>query len=145
MKTPTSEMDGIKIPDRLYFRIGDVAELLGVKTHVLRYWESEFSIISPQKSNTGHRVYKRSDVEVLVMIRHLLYKERYSIEGAKRRIRELRQAKGLKSFREEVVTAGKQVSELLNTTGVKNQEQIREEVKGLRRALATPLRKLFKY
>ena len=69
------------IPDRLYFRIGDVAELLGVKPYVLRYWETEFPIISPQKSTTGQRVYRRGDVETLVLIKHLLYKEKYSIEG----------------------------------------------------------------
>lgn len=99
-------MEGAKeIPDKLYFRIGDVAEIVGVKPYVLRYWESEFPVISPEKSATGQRVYRRSDVEMLVVIRHLLYKERYSIEGARRRIRELRKEGELKAFKEKTVQA----------------------------------------
>jgi DNA-binding transcriptional MerR regulator len=79
-----------RIPDRLYFRIGDVAELAGVKPYVLRYWESEFPMISPTKSGTGQRVYRRGDVETVLIIKHLLYVERYSIEGARKRLRQLR-------------------------------------------------------
>ncbi len=93
----------VEIPDRLYFRIGDVAELLGVKPYVLRYWESEFPMISPQKSSSGQRVYRRGDVETVFMIKHLLYEERYSIEGAKKRIKELRREGELKLFKEETV------------------------------------------
>lgn len=93
------------IPDRLYFRIGDVSDILGVKPYVLRYWESEFSIISPEKSHTGQRVYRRSDVENLMMIKHLLYKERYSIEGARKRINSLRKKGNLKDFKQEKVVA----------------------------------------
>ncbi len=81
-----------QIPDRLYFRIGDVAELLGVKPHVLRYWETEFAMIQPQKSSSGQRVYRKSDVETVFVIKHLLHDERYSIEGAKKRLKELRKS-----------------------------------------------------
>lgn len=88
------------IPDRVYFRIGDVADLVGVKPYVLRYWESEFPLIQPEKSNTGQRVYRKSDVESLLMIKHLLYSERYSIEGARKRIRELRKSGEWKDFKE---------------------------------------------
>jgi DNA-binding transcriptional MerR regulator len=91
-----------QIPDRLYFRIGDVADLVGVKPYVLRYWETEFPLVSPQKSNTGQRVYRRTDVETLLMIKHLLYQERYSIEGARKRIAELRKEGELRSFRKGV-------------------------------------------
>jgi DNA-binding transcriptional MerR regulator len=91
------------IPDRLYFRIGDVAEITGVKPYVLRYWESEFPMISPEKSNTGQRVYRRTDVETVLLIKHLLYKERYSIEGARNRIKELRKHGELKTFKEQAV------------------------------------------
>jgi DNA-binding transcriptional MerR regulator len=94
-----------QIPDKLYFRIGDVAELLGVKPYVLRYWESEFPMINPQKSASGQRVYRRSDVETVLMIKHLLYEERYSIEGAKKRLKELRKDGELKDFKEEAVAA----------------------------------------
>lgn len=95
----------IQIPDRLYFRIGDVAELIGVKPYVLRYWESEFPMINPQKSSSGQRVYRRSDVETVLMIKHLLYEERYSVEGAKKRIKELRKEGELKEYKEETVAA----------------------------------------
>jgi DNA-binding transcriptional MerR regulator len=103
---PTNKKSApIQIPDRHYFRIGDVAELLNVKPHVLRYWESEFPILAPQKSSTGQRVYRRSDVETLVMIKHLLHEERYSIEGARKRIRELRKEGELKDFKKSAVTS----------------------------------------
>lgn len=86
----TSKSTSVTIPDRLYFRIGDVSEILGVKPYVLRYWESEFSSIAPQKSSTGQRVYRKADVETLLLIKSLLYDQRYSIEGAKKRLKELR-------------------------------------------------------
>ena len=89
-----------QIPNRLYFRIGDVSELLGVKPYVLRYWETEFSILHPTKSKTGQRVYQRKDVENLILIKHLLYSERYSIEGARKRILELRKEGGLKEVKQ---------------------------------------------
>src|SRR5215472_16553843 len=72
-----------EIPDKLYFKIGEVSELLGVETYVLRYWESEFPVLSPQKSGTGHRLYRRKDVELLLRIKHLLYEKRFTIEGAR--------------------------------------------------------------
>lgn len=72
-----------EIPDKLYFKIGEVAELLGVEPYVLRYWESEFSQLTPKKSGTGHRLYRRKDVELLLRIKHLLYEKRFTIEGAR--------------------------------------------------------------
>src|ERR1700691_2721337 len=72
-----------EIPDKLYFRIGEVADLLGVEPYVLRYWESEFPKLAPKKSGTGHRLYRRKDVELLLKIKHLLYEKRYTIEGAR--------------------------------------------------------------
>ena len=71
------------IPDKLYFKIGEVSELLGVETYVLRYWETEFPALSPKKSGTGHRLYRRKDVELLLRIKHLLYEKRFTIEGAR--------------------------------------------------------------
>jgi DNA-binding transcriptional MerR regulator len=76
------------LPDKLYFKIGEVAKLVGVKPYVLRYWETEFSIVRPGKTRAKHRLYRRKDVETLLEIRRLLYTERYTIEGAKRRLRE---------------------------------------------------------
>jgi DNA-binding transcriptional MerR regulator len=72
-----------EIPDKLYFKIGDVSELLGVEAYVLRYWETEFPVLSPKKSGTGHRLYRRKDVELLLRIKHLLYDKRFTIEGAR--------------------------------------------------------------
>jgi len=78
----------IDLPDKLYFKIGEVAELADVKPHVLRYWESEFPAIRPQKSRSGQRLYRRQDVEAVLAIRHLLYDRRFTIEGARQHIKE---------------------------------------------------------
>lgn len=80
----------VHIPDRMFFRIGEVADIVGVKPYVLRYWESEFPILSPNKSNSQQRMYTRTDVENALLIKHLLYDLRFSIEGAKKRISEMR-------------------------------------------------------
>lgn len=76
---PTQE-----IPDKLYFRIGDVAKLAGIKPYVLRFWESEFRTLGPKKSGTGHRLYRRKDVEQVLEIKRLLYEQRFTIEGARK-------------------------------------------------------------
>jgi DNA-binding transcriptional MerR regulator len=76
------------LPEKLYFKIGEVSKLVGVKPYVLRYWESEFSIVKPGKTTSRHRLYRRRDVETLLEICRLLHVERYTIEGAKRRLRE---------------------------------------------------------
>ena len=82
-------MDELQLEDgKKYFRIGEVSELIGVEPYVLRYWESEFSVIRPTKASSGHRVYSRRDVEALHIIRHLLHVEKYSIKGAKKRFYE---------------------------------------------------------
>jgi DNA-binding transcriptional MerR regulator len=73
----------LEIPDKLYFKIGEVSELLGVEPYVLRYWETEFRVLAPKKSGTGHRLYRRKDVELLLRIKHLLYVKRFTIEGAR--------------------------------------------------------------
>jgi DNA-binding transcriptional MerR regulator len=71
------------IPDKLYFRIGEVASLLGVATYVLRFWEVEFSQLSPTKGGSGQRLYRRRDVEMALRIKRLLYNEGYTIPGAR--------------------------------------------------------------
>ncbi len=81
-------MTATDLPEKLYFKIGEVAKLVGVMPYVLRYWESEFSIVKPGKTTSRHRLYRRRDVEALLEIRRLLHVERYTIEGAKRRLRE---------------------------------------------------------
>ena len=77
------------IPDKNYFKIGEAARICSVKPHVLRYWETEFRSLKPQKSKSSQRVYRRKDLEHLLRIRHLLYEERFTIEGARSRLREL--------------------------------------------------------
>ena len=77
-----------EIPDRLYFRIGDVSELVGVEPYVLRFWESEFPMLQPKKSKTGQREYKRKDVLLLLEIKRLLYDQGFTIPGARKAIRE---------------------------------------------------------
>jgi DNA-binding transcriptional MerR regulator len=77
-----------EIPDKLYFKIGEVSELLGVEPYVLRYWETEFPVLSPKKSGTGHRLYRRKDVELLLRIKHLLYEKRFTIEGARQTLQD---------------------------------------------------------
>ncbi len=78
-----------ELPDKLYFKIGEVAKIVGVKPYVLRYWETEFPMLRPGKTGTKHRMYRRRDVETLLEIKRLLHQERYTIEGAKKRLRSL--------------------------------------------------------
>ena len=75
-----------EIPDKLYFRIGDVAKLAGIKPYVLRFWETEFPALGPKKSGTGHRLYRRKEVELVLEIKTLLYEKRYTIEGARKHL-----------------------------------------------------------
>src|SRR5882762_3305067 len=72
-----------EIPDKLYFRIGEVSDLVGVEPYVLRYWETEFPSVGPKKSDTGHRMYRRKEVELLLKIKYLLYDKKFTIEGAR--------------------------------------------------------------
>ncbi len=76
--------DKPEIPNKLYFRIGEVSKLAGVKAYVLRYWETEFTQLRPKKSGTNQRLYPRKEVELVLEIKHLLYDKRYTIEGAKK-------------------------------------------------------------
>jgi DNA-binding transcriptional MerR regulator len=73
-----------EIPDKLYFRIGEVSQLAGVKPYVLRFWENEFPSLVPRKSGTGQRLYRRKDVETVLEIKRLLYDKRFTIEGARK-------------------------------------------------------------
>jgi DNA-binding transcriptional MerR regulator len=81
--------DSSTIPDKPYFKIGEAARLCAVKPYVLRYWETEFRSIKPQKTRSQQRLYRRKDIELLLAIRDLLYVQRFTIEGARTRLREL--------------------------------------------------------
>jgi DNA-binding transcriptional MerR regulator len=78
------EFGSSEIPDKLYFRIGEVSRLAGVEPYVLRYWQTEFPAIAPKKSGTGHRLFRRKDVEAVLEIKRLLYEKRFTIEGARK-------------------------------------------------------------
>lgn len=77
-----------EVPDRLYFRIGEVSAITGVPPYVLRYWESEFPALQPRKSGGGQRLYRKRDVAMILEIKKLLYQERYTVAGARRRLTE---------------------------------------------------------
>lgn len=85
-----SSSDPVSIPDKLYFRIGDVARLCGLPAYVLRFWETEFPQLKPNKGGTGQRLYRKRDVEVVVEIKRLLYDEGFTIPGARRLLAEKR-------------------------------------------------------
>ena len=76
--------DFSQIPDKVYFRIGEVSELVGVETHVLRYWESEFTLVKPHRGKSKQRLYRRKDVETLLLIKDLLHFQGYTISGARK-------------------------------------------------------------
>ncbi len=80
--------DDLLIPDKHLFKIGEVADLLAVRPHVLRYWESEFAALKPRKSKSNQRLYRRRDIELLREIKRLLYTERLTVAGARKRLRE---------------------------------------------------------
>jgi DNA-binding transcriptional MerR regulator len=77
-----------QIPDKLYYKIGEVAKFTGVKTHVLRYWESEFNAIRPNKSRSNQRLYRRQDVDLILHLKDLLYNQGFTIAGARKKLRE---------------------------------------------------------
>lgn len=81
------------IPDKFYFKIGEVSAILGVKPYVVRFWETEFSL-APAKNSSKHRVYRRQEVETLLEIKQLLYVERFTIEGAQKKLKERMKEKG---------------------------------------------------
>lgn len=116
----------VNIPDKLYFKIGEISKITRVKPYVLRYWETEFKIINPQKSKSNQRVYRKRDVELILEIKRLLYDEKYTLNGAKARIREWLKArnnlqldikfpdqrylKALKTIKEELYSIKKSLS-----------------------------------
>ncbi len=88
-KRKVGPVDPNAIPDKPFFKIGEAARLCALKPYVLRYWETEFASIKPQKTRSGQRLYRRRDIEHLLRIRNLLYDQRFTIEGARTRLREL--------------------------------------------------------
>jgi DNA-binding transcriptional MerR regulator len=114
--------------DRLYYRIGEVSRITGLKPHVLRYWESEFKVIKPHKGGSLQRLYRRKDLDLILKIKKLLYEEGFTIAGAKKKIRDLERMenKQMKLKLVEKRSNGKD-HELLAS--------VREELKGIRKML----------
>jgi len=106
----------VVIPEKIYFKIGEVCELVGVQAHVLRYWETEFPTLSPQKNKSGQRSYRRRDVEIALRIKQLLYNEMFTIAGARKKIQsEHRDTSKGKSTSRVPVDGGQQAPTLFDT------------------------------
>jgi DNA-binding transcriptional MerR regulator len=101
MSEGTATASAPEIPDKLFFRIGEVSTMLGLEAYVLRYWETEFPSLSPKKSGTGHRLYRRKDVEMLLKIKHLLYEKRFTIDGARQFLQAESKAASSKESKQE--------------------------------------------
>jgi DNA-binding transcriptional MerR regulator len=121
------EMENPISHERLYYRIGEVSRITGLKPHVLRYWESEFKVIKPHKGGSLQRLYRRKDLDLILKIKKLLYEEGFTIAGAKKKIRDLERLenKPLK-FKEEEGSNGESHEFLV---------AIREELRGIRKML----------
>jgi DNA-binding transcriptional MerR regulator len=83
-------------PVQEFFSIGDVCDLTELKPHVLRYWESQFKFLSPAKNRSGNRVYQRREIEMVMLVKHLLYAEKYTIEGARQKLDDFRKSGAMK-------------------------------------------------
>jgi DNA-binding transcriptional MerR regulator len=98
-KEQKEALKALQESDKLYYRIGEVSKLTGVKAHVLRYWETEFRWMAPPKSRSKQRLYRKRDIEFVWLLKQLLWNERYTIAGARRRIQELGVEEALESLR----------------------------------------------
>ncbi|MCA1615337.1 MAG: MerR family transcriptional regulator [Acidobacteria bacterium] len=96
----------VYIPEKLFFKIGEVCDITGVQAHVLRYWESEFPMLAPQKNRAGQRTYRKRDVEMVLRVKELLYEDQYTIAGAKKKLTsDIRGASKLKVVTPEMSAA----------------------------------------
>ncbi|CAG0977202.1 HTH-type transcriptional repressor CarH [Geobacteraceae bacterium] len=113
-----------KLPDKQYFRIGEVARLTALKASVLRFWETEFKELKPPKSRTGQRLYSKQDIELLLEIKRLLYAEKLTIEGARKRL------KTSERSHKASPKASNETSDLLGLV-----KEVRQELEAIRRML----------
>ncbi len=91
------------IAKKVYYSIGEVCDLTGLKPHVLRYWETQFGVLHPTKNRAGNRVYRPKEIEIILLVKHLLYEKKYTIEGANNRLVEMRRAGKLEEERQDVL------------------------------------------
>ena len=127
-----------QIPDKLYFKIGEVAKFTGIKTHVLRYWETEFKAIRPNKSRSNQRLYRKQDVDLILHLKDLLYNQGFTIAGARKKLRE----KPAKVVDAPVVTiepvaevVGQLTLPLAGTLDLKILKEIRQDILHLKKSL----------
>ena len=113
------------IARKVYYSIGEVCDLTGLKPHVLRYWETQFEVLNPGKNRAGNRVYRAQDIELVMLVKHLLYVQKYTIEGANKRLLEMRQAGELEDGRQHAIAP-----ELLSS--------MKTDLEGLRDLLTPP-------
>ncbi|NIP60634.1 MAG: MerR family transcriptional regulator [Gemmatimonadetes bacterium] len=98
-----SEIFDEPVAPKAYYSIGEVCDLTGLKPHVLRYWETQFDVLNPSKNRAGNRVYRPKEIELILLVKHLLYEEKYTIEGANQRIGEMRSDGEMDDERHDVV------------------------------------------
>lgn len=99
----TTRTNSEPIAKKAYYSIGEVCEVTGLKPHVLRYWETQFDSLHPNKNRAGNRVYRPREIELVLLVKHLLYDKKFTIEGARKRLAEMKKDDSVKTRREEVV------------------------------------------
>jgi DNA-binding transcriptional MerR regulator len=114
-----------RIAPREYYSIGEVCEITGLKPHVLRYWETQFRDLSPAKNRAGNRVYRPREIKIIQLVKHLLYEEKYTIDGARKRLEELRGAG----------TIDQASDQILDRQAIR---ELRREIQALRELLTLP-------
>lgn len=128
-----------QIPDKLYYKIGEVAKFTGVKTHVLRYWETEFKAIKPNKSRSNQRLYRKRDVELILHLKDLLYNQGFTIAGARKKLREKPDRKVAEPVKKSTVKTSATDDQLaLPLSGSVDQKllkEIREDILQLKKSL----------
>jgi DNA-binding transcriptional MerR regulator len=118
-------MSSASDPVQEFFSIGEVCDLTGLKAHVLRYWESQFRFLSPAKNRSGNRVYQRKEIELILLVKHLLYTEKYTIDGARQKLNDHRKAGELRRVSRDALGAETLIA-------------IEEELRGLVQFLESP-------
>lgn len=113
------------IAKRAYYSIGDVCDLSGLKPHVLRYWETQFEVLRPTKNRAGNRVYRPKDIELILLVKHLLYEKRFTIDGARQKLKDMRSAGELKAAGRDIL-------------GPEFLQQVKSELKHLKEVLTPP-------
>ena len=115
-------------PVQEFFSIGEVCDLTGLKAHVLRYWESQFRFLSPAKNRSGNRVYQRKEIELILLVKHLLYTEKYTIDGARQKLNDHRKAGELRRVSRDALS-------------VETLAAMEEELRNLLQLLESPVEK----